>query len=85
MPALPTTAPFTAAFKFAGVVMAVPPGPVHKYVVAPVAAPLRVIVPPTQSNVGVAPAVTPVGAVAVTLTDDVEAVVDPQAFDADKV
>ena len=85
MPALPIAAPFTAALIAAGVVIAVPPGPVHKYVVAPVAAPLRVIVPPTQSNVGEALAVTPVGAVAVTLTDNVEAVVDPQVFDADKV
>lgn len=56
-----------------------PIGPLQPQLVAPVAAPVNVRVPPTQTGLGDAEGVTPVGAL-LTTTLDVVAVVVPQLF-----
>lgn len=69
-------APDTSVTNDVGLVIAVPPlGPAHEYVLAPVAVPVSVKLPPTHTVAGDAVAVTPVGAVftvsGVVVTTDV--------------
>ena len=76
-PLFPATAPATFATNAPGEVIAVPPGPVHKVELAPVAVPVRVNEPPAHKEAGDAEAPIPVGT---ALTVTIVVVGEPQPF-----
>lgn len=68
-PAFAAITPVTPVVNDVGLAIAVPPGRVHAYVVAPVAVPVSVRLPAVHIGLGEAVAVTPVGGpVTVTVT-----------------
>jgi hypothetical protein len=62
-----------------GLEIAVPPGPVHAKVVAPVERPVSVKLLPTHKGLGVAVALTPVGVVTILTAAEVAVIVGQPA------